>query len=62
MRAGVMLSQALRAATKRSLEVLAEAEARLREEEAAKEARDAKAQEVSCCCWWLGHALSAQQR
>jgi hypothetical protein len=40
--------QALQAAHNRSLEVLAEAEARLKDEAAAKAGRDAKAQQVCC--------------
>lgn len=39
-------AQALRAAHNRSLEMLAEAEARLKEEAAAKAVRDEKAQQV----------------
>lgn len=39
-------AQALRAAHNRSLDVLAEAEARLKDEAAAKAVRDAKAQQV----------------
>jgi hypothetical protein len=54
--------QALRAAHNRSLEVLAEAEARLKDETAAKAGRDEKAQQVGLALFWRDHSNAQVQR